>query len=122
MSFVFSIPPPPSVNSAFRNVAGKGRVKTREYQAWRNNAVALLMGTVKARVAGPFSVAINLPWNMRGDIDNRVKGIIDALVSSGKVDDDRFMDSLHVHRTAEPPLAIVEVAAMDGALTKVREL
>ena len=112
MTFTFKVPPPPSVNSAFRNVAGKGRVKTREYQAWRNNAVALLLGTVKTRVAGSFSVTIDLPWNMRGDIDNRVKGIVDALVASGKVDDDRFMDALHVYRTAIPPHAHVEVSPM----------
>lgn len=52
-------------------------------------------------------------------------GIVDALVASGKVDDDRFMDALHVYRTAIPPLAYVEVAEMDGAKPvqgKVREL
>jgi len=108
--FTFKIPPPPSVNQAFRNVAGKGRVKTKQYQVWRNNAVALLMqGLKEGRVRGPFAISINLPWNTRGDIDNRVKGIVDALVQSGRVDDDRFMEELHVCRSAPTDLAIVIV-------------
>jgi Holliday junction resolvase RusA-like endonuclease len=41
------------------------------------------------RIAGPVAVAILLPRKMRGDIDNRIKPILDALVGSCRIDDDR---------------------------------
>jgi Holliday junction resolvase RusA-like endonuclease len=59
-------------------------------------------------VRGKFAVGINLPRKMRGDIDNRVKGILDALVSSGRIDDDRHM---HVCRRADQDFAVIIVRA-----------
>ncbi len=115
MSFTVDLLPPPSVNMAFRNVVKVGRVKTGEYKRWCAYAGAAIRGHVPAseRVAGKFSVSINLPRKMKGDIDNRVKGILDALVASGRVDDDRHMEELHVCRRADQEFACVIVKAFD---------
>lgn len=115
--FTVELPVPPSVNVAFRNVPGKGRVKTADYKIWCNAAADILAVKVpkRCRVAGKFEVAINLPAKMKGDLDNRVKGILDALVKSGLIDDDRFMEELHVCRRADQEWAVVIVRPMEAA-------
>lgn len=119
MSFTVEIPVPPSVNVAFRNVPGKGRVKTREYKAWQQHAALVIKTKVPnvCRVAGAFYIAINLPRATPGDIDNRVKGLVDALVKCGRVDDDRNMEELHVRRRHDGEYALVHVKPLFGAAT-----
>lgn len=111
MSFTVELLPPPSVNEMYRNVQKRGRVKTTGYKRWCVYACAAIKGRVPAKdcVRGKFAVAINLPKAMRGDIDNRVKGILDALVTSGRIDDDKHLDELHVCRRAEQDFAVVVV-------------
>lgn len=113
MTFTVMLPPPPSVNRSFAN-AKKGRVKTDVYRVWRDAAAWSIVAEVPAaqRITGPFAISINLPISMKGDIDNRVKGIIDALVASQRVDDDRFMDELHVIRRAEGSKAVIVVTGI----------
>ena len=110
MSFTVELLPPPSLNNAFIN-GRRGRFKSPEYKRWTAYACAAIKGHVpgKNRVEGKYYVAINLPKRMRGDIDNRIKGILDALVLSTRVDDDKHMDELHVCRRAEQDFAVIEV-------------
>ena len=100
MSFTVEIPVPPSLNNAFFNRKAGGRVKTPTYRKWCRAAALTIVASVQAkdRVSGPFRISINLPSHIAGDIDNRVKGIVDALVASGRVDDDKNMEELHVRR------------------------
>jgi len=111
--FTVQILPPPSLNNAFVNSkAGKGRFKSKEYRNWCAYACATIKSVVpsQSRVGGKFMVAINLPSKMQGDMDNRVKGILDALVTSTRIDDDKHMDELRVSRRAEHQFAIVTVS------------
>lgn len=114
--FTVHLPVPPSVNVAFRNVPGKGRVKTADYKIWCNQAAQILVVKVpkRCRVAGEFHVAINLPRKMKGDLDNRVKGILDALTRANLIDDDRFMEELHVCRRADQEFAVVIVKPVEA--------
>lgn len=82
-------PLPPSTNSLFANVIGRGRVKTARYRRWRDNAVLLVCSTkpTPGRMVGPCDVAIYLP-PFRGDIDNRVKPCLDVAVAAGIIADD----------------------------------
>lgn len=97
------IPPPPSVNALFANVAGKGRVRSAKYRQWATAAGWMLQSQRAlwpAIEAGkPYSVALNLPRNYRSDIDNAAKGPIDLLVSLGIVPDDKNMVTLIVTKT-----------------------
>ena len=111
MTFHVELPPPPSVNRAFRNVPGKGRVKTRDYRTWRRDAVLEIYAQVRAdkRIGGAVSVSINLPATMRGDADNRIKGLLDALVASKRIDDDKHVATINVRRTAPGKMALITV-------------
>lgn len=82
-------PLPPSTNSLFANVVGRGRIKTPAYRRWRNNAVLAICTArpVPGRMVGPCDVAIYLP-PFRGDIDNRVKPCLDVAVAAGIIADD----------------------------------
>ncbi|MBB2965031.1 hypothetical protein FHU13_005453, partial [Methylobacterium sp. R2-1] len=53
-------PLPPSTNSLFANVVGRGRVKTPKYRAWRQQAVLLIDVQRPGRMAGPCDVVIYL--------------------------------------------------------------
>ena len=89
--FDVELPLPPSLNGAYANVRGVGRVKVATYRQWQDAAVAMIRVSIPTakRIAGRISVAILLPTGMRGDCDNRIKPILDALVKSGRIDDDR---------------------------------
>ena len=89
--FDVEIPLPPSLNGAYANRNGVGRVKVTSYRQWQHAAVAMIRVSVPAakRIAGPVNVHILLPSKMRGDCDNRIKPTLDALVASGRIDDDR---------------------------------
>lgn len=100
-------PLPPSTNSLFANVRGRGRVKTTKYRAWRQQAVLLIDVQRPGRMAGPCDVTIYLP-PFSGDADNRIKPCLDAAVEAGVLADD---GQRYVRRTQ------VEV---DRAATEVR--
>lgn len=113
MMFHVQLPPPPSVNRAFRNVISKGRVKTRSYREWRKAAVLSIYAQVRAdrRIGGNVAVTISLPSTMKGDIDNRIKGLLDALVASRRIDDDKHVTTITVRKNAPGKLALVWVDA-----------
>lgn len=88
----FTCPVPPSVNELFRNVPGKGRVKTRLYDNWRAHALTTIRLQHVPAVAGPVLMIIGVERvSSRADIDNRVKGLVDAIVEAGIIADDRLM-------------------------------
>lgn len=84
------IPLPPSVNMAWVNVPGKGRVRSPEYRRWHKLAFDELTLQKPARIAGKFCAVINLGRiKRRADVDNRTKPILDLL--AGVVTDDDAM-------------------------------
>lgn len=84
------IPVPPSVNEMFRNVRGRGRVKTAAYNDWLGHAGWLLQSQHPAPVKGRVVIVISVERVSRcADIDNRVKAILDLLVTHGVIEDDR---------------------------------
>lgn len=113
MTFVVELPMPPSLNNAFRNVPGKGRVKTDRYAAWHRDAVIAIFAQVRAdrRVPGRVCVRIDLPEACRMDIDNAIKPLLDALVASRRIDDDRHVTVLEVGKVRPQATALVEVRA-----------
>jgi len=93
---------PPSANKLFFN-ARKGRVKTDAYRGWRNDAVRSIFAqsTPPREITGPYRVTIDLPLKMRGDIDNRMKAALDALVVAGVLSDDKHVMTLIARRVLQ---------------------
>lgn len=79
---------PPSTNSLFFNVKGRGRVKSTKYRAWIKAELLALIAQRAKPVTERASVAITIPKITRGDADNRIKPVLDLLVRAGILTDD----------------------------------
>lgn len=100
---IVMLPTPPSVNAMYRNVRGRGRVKTTEYKHWIEYA-GYCYNTQKKKgepVRGPYTVVIHLPKKIRGDIDNRQKAVLDLLVMVGATDDDKHCQTVTATRSED---------------------
>jgi len=92
------LPVPPSVNMLFRNVPGRGRVKTGHYKAWLQEAGLKLKLQRPMPIAGRYQLTIRIPQKLLGDIDNRIKAVSDLLVQHALVEDDRHAWKVTVER------------------------
>lgn len=89
---LLDLPCPPSVNEMFRNVRGRGRVKTRAYIDWRGHAGWVVTSQRPERIGGHVLIMMSIErGSSSADIDNRVKAIFDLLVEHDVIDDDRFV-------------------------------
>jgi Holliday junction resolvase RusA-like endonuclease len=81
---------PPSVNNLFLNVAGRGRVPTKEYTAWRKTAAWELQAQRPRKFTGPVEITVELcpPTRRAFDPDGKLKGPIDLLVTHQIIPDD----------------------------------
>lgn len=111
-SLRIELPIPPSVNSAYRNVPGKGRVATGALNDWKRDAGWAIKLAKCGRVEGHYTLSILVPEDMPGDVSNRVKAAEDLLVAHGVTPDDRHARRVSVERSPDVPfgscIAIVE--------------
>lgn len=105
-----SLPWPPSNNTYYRRVGAKTLIsaKGREYCA------AVVKTCAEARVTrqdGRLVVVINAcpPDRRRRDLDNLLKGLLDALTHGGAWEDDSQIDHLTIKRGPIKALGCVEV-------------
>ncbi|MEO1187986.1 MAG: hypothetical protein AAFW60_02860 [Pseudomonadota bacterium] len=113
------LPLGPSVNGMF-----PGRTRRRKsnaYVVWIQ-AAGWEINIQKPKPLGPgrYEVAIQVPEKMRGDADNRIKAVLDLLVSRGLTPDDDKADC-SVKRSADVPAGrchvqfwTIEPVAADG--------
>lgn len=94
----FALPVPPSLNNAFATYRGR-RIPSREYKAWRQLA-AIQIGKVTSRVQSPVVVFIIIRggkgFPITSDLDNRIKPVLDLLVSLGVLEGDSIQHVRHV--------------------------
>jgi Holliday junction resolvase RusA-like endonuclease len=95
---VIDLPYPPSVNKLWRAtsaISSKRVYLAPSYVTWKAEADALLMATrgwTNRRVMGPFSINIDLcapPKHPRGDLDNRIKAVLDFLQRVSLIHNDK---------------------------------
>jgi Holliday junction resolvase RusA-like endonuclease len=80
---------PPSVNSLFHN-RKKGRGKTLAYRNWRAFADRELRDQPSWHVPGKVRITIRVGGS-KADADNLCKAPLDALVSAGRISDDKHL-------------------------------
>jgi len=88
----FSLPTPPSTNALFRNVQGRGRVKTKLYKDFLACGLSAICQQQVEPVKGRVVMVMGIEReNKRADIDNRIKALLDVIVKAGVLQDDRFV-------------------------------
>lgn len=98
-----SLPLPPSVNMAWTNVPGKGRVRSPEYRRWHKLAFDELTLQRPGKVEGKFAIVIQVGRvRRRMDLDNRLKCLLD-LLSGIVIDDDSQAERISIGWADEVP-------------------
>lgn len=106
------LPLPPSTNMMFinaRNATGRGRFPSPAYKAWKKSAANALTIAAWDMPSKPYAVTIRVNVNHQSDIDNRVKPILDLLVSHKVIVGDQWIDELHVYRDRTVDGCTVEI-------------
>ncbi len=112
------VPLPPSVNNAYYTAAGRMtaqgkatiRRKTPELKAWLD-AAGWEMREQLARPLdkGWYEVAMAVPADMSGDVDNRQKAVLDLMVKMHLTPDDRWLWRLSITRSQDVPAGKMRV-------------
>lgn len=92
------LPIPPSVNSAYANIPGVGRIASKRLKAWKKEAGWQVLIQKPQRVIGTYNLTITVPQKMKGDLDNRLKGVIDLLCELRVTPDDSQMNGVTIRR------------------------
>ncbi len=116
MIATFILPLPPSLNNAFNNVAGIGRVKTSEYKSWRNAAAWQIKAQRQPTIEGDVVAHLTIQRpNKSSDLDNRLKAIFDAAQTAGIIKNDNQIVEIHARwgnvKGAHVIMANVEVSS-----------
>ena len=87
-----SISWPPSTNNLFLNVPGRGRVPSKEYSHWRQQAGWELKAQRPGKFKTPVEITVELnpPTKRAFDPDGKLKAVIDLLVTHEIIADDNF--------------------------------
>ena len=93
----FTLPTPPSTNGLFLNKPGLGRVKKGAYEDFIRRGVAAIRGQHVQPIPG-YVIAIFGVERMasNADIDNRLKSMLDTIVTAGVIADDSLVTAIAV--------------------------
>lgn len=102
------LPCPPSTNHLYINHAG-GRRKSAKYKSWLKD-IGYFCNLAPSLEDKPYKIEILANVDRKRDIDNLIKPILDAMVSSEAVADDRWCDRVSVERSLVPDKGMVRIS------------
>lgn len=112
---------PPSTNRYWRHVGSRTLLSKagRTYKTAVRGSVLEQLGLPVPRIVGPVAITIDLypPDRRRRDIDNRFKGLLDAITAAGVWEDDSQVVELHARMLAprRGGACLVEITAAQEA-------
>lgn len=121
-ALTIDLPLPPSANELFANLPGKGRVKTKAYKKWIEEARWHIItawraaGKPEAPKDAPMFLWLRLGLKQRRrDAGNCLKAVEDVLVKELPIPDDRWNDRILIERNSEfEGRARVTIALLDS--------
>lgn len=109
----FLLPYPPSVWDLYTGW-GKTRHRSKSYEKWLKDAGWFIKPVPSKPIDVPFSLSIALRrQNIRQDIDNRAKAVMDALQTYRVIANDSLCERLSMHWDENIPaecIVIIQVA------------
>lgn len=124
---ILDLPYPPSVNKIWRKTR-RGMTLSPEYRRWLDAADAFVYQGGGARrfgkISGDFEAHITLDQNhpRAGDLDNRIKGILDFAQRIEVIANDKFCQKLTVERGKAPEgCRLVLRARVSDSFTSIGE-
>lgn len=110
-----ALPLPPSTNALWRSRKASSKPHlSSEYQAWKQEAGWIVQASQVDRISGEYDVHIFVPKGMPGDIDNRVKAILD-LCKEHVTDDDKHCQDQRITRSRDVPKGTCVVRITNSA-------
>ena len=105
-----TLPFPPSNNTYYRRVGAKTLISAKG-RAYCKDVTALCQAAGLRKLEGRLEVVIAAcpPDRRRRDLDNMLKGLLDALTHGGEWEDDSQIDQLAIIRGPIKALGCVEV-------------
>ena len=118
-----TLPLPPSVNSYWRSVSVKPGVTkvliSRDGRAWKKKALQLVAMQRTQVVTGPVSITLTVYFkDLRRDLDNTAKPVLDLLQAAGLYANDRQVTRLLMVRRVDKGNPRVEVQVEQDAQAK----
>ena len=109
-----SLPTPPPLSALYRNVSGRGRVKTERYKIWLRAAGNEVLATPPDRrqpIMGKFTLTVlaGRPDKRLRDLDNLLKATCDLLQAHGLVENDCLAESITIAWSAHVEKRRIEV-------------
>ena len=103
MLIEIELPIPPSLNNAYFNSPGRGRLKSQAHRMWKEEAGWLIKIAKPGRITGRYHFKIFVSEEDRGDVSNRGKLAEDLCVKLGVIPDDRHAISSQQWRSPHVP-------------------
>ena len=116
-----ALPWPPSVNTYWRHVLVRGRVRvliSKAGRQYRENALLAIREQGAPRMPSGARVAVVItaapPDRRARDLDNILKGVLDSLTHGGVIADDGLIDHLTVTRSPAQAGGVVRVQLQEA--------
>ena len=93
------LPKPISVNALWRASKTGGVYLAPKYKAWTAEVGYLINAARVGGVRGPYALTIRVTAKWRGDLDNCVKSLSDALQEHGVIENDRLAQRVLIERS-----------------------